>query len=91
MVSIYLIRHGETDFNKEGRIQGRIETDLNPTGIEQCKKTAQFLLKNKIDFDYCYVYPQKRAIQSLEIIKNHFKHYNKNFDVFIYYNLTEIH
>ncbi len=88
---IYLIRHGETDSNKEGRIQGSIETDLNASGIDQCKKTAEYLLKNNINFDYCFVSPQKRAFQSLEIILQIYKNYNKTFDIIKDDLLKEIH
>ncbi len=71
MLNIFLIRHGETDFNKEGRIQGSVDTELNPYGIEQSIKAGIFLSKHIQYFDYCFVSPQKRAIQSAEyILKN---------------------
>ena len=34
---IYVIRHGQTDWNLEGKTQGGIETELNETGIMQAK------------------------------------------------------
>lgn len=46
MKKIWLIRHGETDFNKENRIQGSsIDAPLNSLGKEQAKKMAIALTK----------------------------------------------
>ncbi|WP_313892276.1 histidine phosphatase family protein [Psychrobacillus sp.] len=62
---IYVIRHGQTDLNKEGRLQGRLGLPLNETGIEQ----AEFLREKlkDIKFDYVFSSPQERAIQTAEI------------------------
>lgn len=40
---IILIRHGETDYNKERRIQGWLDIPLNETGHQQARLTAQKL------------------------------------------------
>ncbi|MFM8374363.1 MAG: histidine phosphatase family protein, partial [Bacteroidota bacterium] len=35
---VYFIRHGETDFNRQGIIQGRgVDSDLNETGRQQAR------------------------------------------------------
>lgn len=67
MVELYIVRHGETDTNYEGRING-MPTDkpLNANGIKQVEE-----LKKHIDitkFDEIYSSPMKRAVQTAEIL-----------------------
>jgi broad specificity phosphatase PhoE len=42
-VLIYLIRHGETDFNREGRLQGRLDSRLTEKGQEEARRMAEHL------------------------------------------------
>ena len=46
MYKLYLVRHGETYWNVENRIQGQIETDLTPKGTEQANWLAQYFKSN---------------------------------------------
>ena len=62
---IYVIRHGQTDLNKEGRLQGRLGLPLNEYGIKQAE-CLEGKLKG-IKFDYVFSSPQERAIQTAEI------------------------
>ncbi len=65
MKKIYIIRHGETDFNKMNIVQGNgVDTNLNETGLNQ-----GFLFYNKyknISFDKIYVSGLKRTQQSIQ-------------------------
>jgi broad specificity phosphatase PhoE len=49
---LYLIRHGETDWNVEGRCQGFSDSPLNETGRRQAEATARHLSDIKIDAIY---------------------------------------
>src|SRR5487761_2511968 len=40
---IYLVRHGETELNKEGKLRGRSETDIDEVGERQADRAADFL------------------------------------------------
>jgi|UniRef100_A0A7C3WRR8 broad specificity phosphatase PhoE len=62
MGEIYLIRHGETDWNKEGRFQGRTDIPLNERGKKQAQILSEYLIKENIDFIYSS--PLKRAYET---------------------------
>lgn len=49
---LILLRHGETDINVEGRLDGQYDSMLTANGIDQAKKTAIFLQNKKIDIMY---------------------------------------
>ncbi|HOM01768.1 MAG TPA: histidine phosphatase family protein [Acetivibrio sp.] len=63
---LYLVRHGQTDWNKENRCQGRIDTELNSEGILQANSVAQRLALE--DIDIIYTSALKRAYTTAEII-----------------------
>ncbi|MCX7709607.1 MAG: histidine phosphatase family protein [Clostridia bacterium] len=52
MTKLYLVRHGETDWNKQNRCQGCIDIDLNEDGILQAKAVSKRLASEKIDMIY---------------------------------------
>jgi broad specificity phosphatase PhoE len=63
---IYLIRHGETDWNKQGRFQGREDIALNENGIMQAKRCASALSEER--FKAVISSPLIRARRTAEII-----------------------
>lgn len=58
-MNIYLIRHGETNWNIEWRLQGQTDVPLNETGLQQAKEAAKRL--KEIPFDGIYSSPLQRA------------------------------
>jgi len=63
---IYLMRHGETDWNKARRLQGQSDIPLNGYGIELAVKTAEAL--EDVPFDMAFCSPLKRAEETAGII-----------------------
>lgn len=63
---IYIVRHGQTDWNLEGRYAGRKDVELNTKGIEEAKNIYNEL-KN-IKFDKVFSSPLKRAYKTAQII-----------------------
>jgi probable phosphoglycerate mutase len=49
MKTVYLIRHGETDHNADGRAMGQMDIPLNARGRDQARQTAEFLQRYPIE------------------------------------------
>ena len=63
---IYVVRHGQTDWNLQGRCQGWQDIELNQTGLEQAKALAEKL--KDVKFDVCFASPLKRAVKTAQTI-----------------------
>ena len=65
-MKITLVRHGQTDDNFNGIMQGRRNVLMNDTGRRQCQ-----MLRMKLDnehFDYCYMSPLTRTVETAMIL-----------------------
>lgn len=67
MLRVYLVRHGETDWNVEGRLQGSQDTPLNTRGLEQAERIAD-RLAHEGGFLALYSSPLSRAWQTAQVI-----------------------
>jgi broad specificity phosphatase PhoE len=65
--TLYIARHGETEFNVQGRWQGHIDSALTENGIEQAKNLAEEL--REIQFDAIFASDLLRAKRTAEIAK----------------------
>lgn len=65
-MKIYFVRHGETDWNKERKIQGQVDIPLNEFGRHLARETAKGL--RDVPFDVCFTSPLGRARETAEII-----------------------
>ena len=67
-MKLFLIRHGQTDWNIKGKIQGSCDIELNHTGIKQAEELGNKVLENKYKFSKIYSSPQRRAVKTAEIL-----------------------
>jgi probable phosphoglycerate mutase len=63
---IYLVRHGETDWNRNGQFQGQRDIPLNENGKIQAQKTQKLL--SQVTLDFAVSSPLSRSRQTAEII-----------------------
>lgn len=66
MTLLYLVRHGETDWNRAHRIQGSTDIPLNDTGRSQALRTGRLLARR--EWDGIYASPLSRAFETASII-----------------------
>lgn len=63
---LYLVRHGETDWNRQHLIQGRTDIPLNDTGRQQARATGRLLARRS--WDAVVASPLSRAFETASII-----------------------
>ena len=67
MVKVILIRHGETDWNREQIFRGRIDVALNETGLAQAGAVQESL--RDVQIDKIYSSPLKRAFETASVLE----------------------
>lgn len=67
MANLIIIRHGQSEWNLQNRFTGETDIDLTAIGIEEAKNAAVLIKKYPLDAAYTSVL--KRAIHTLDIIK----------------------
>lgn len=70
--TLYLMRHGQTLFNLQHKIQGWCDAPLTELGIKQAQIASQYFKDNNIVFDHAYSSTSERACDTLEIV-THFQ------------------
>ncbi|WP_375503778.1 histidine phosphatase family protein [uncultured Nostoc sp.] len=65
-IRLLLVRHGETDWNRQTRFQGQIDVPLNDNGRQQSQKAGEFL--QDVAIDYAVSSPMLRPKETAEII-----------------------
>jgi 2,3-bisphosphoglycerate-dependent phosphoglycerate mutase len=61
MEPLVLLRHGQSEWNLEGRFAGWVDVALTSAGVEQARRAGRFLRQQGFDFDCCYTSVLKRA------------------------------
>ncbi len=67
-MKLYIIRHGETQWNVQKRLQGTSDTELNEKGITLAKVTGKALMD--VPFYCCFTSPLKRASETARLVLN---------------------
>ena len=65
-MKIYLVRHGETDWNQAGLLQGQTDIALNAQGLEQAREASERL--KEVPFEIAFCSPLIRAKRTAETI-----------------------
>eukprot|EP01084_Bolivina_argentea_P142974 251144_1 len=78
MICFHLVRHGETDYNKEGKVQGHMDIPLNENGLNQAKELGLCLAEYLNSAKAVIASPVLRAKQTGEAIH---KQMNENAEV----------
>jgi 2,3-bisphosphoglycerate-dependent phosphoglycerate mutase len=67
MHKLVLLRHGESDWNRENRFTGWTDVDLSARGVEEARAGGRLLRDGGYRFDLCFTSLLKRAIRTLWI------------------------
>ena len=67
-MKLYLMRHGETLFNTQKRVQGWCDSPLTENGIWQAEHANQYFAKKGISFDAVYSHMHERATDTATIV-----------------------
>ena len=68
-IRIYVVRHGETEENRQKIVQGHLDTSLNSEGERQSDLLAKAL--KDVPFDACYSSDLQRAVQTAKRVLVH--------------------
>jgi 2,3-bisphosphoglycerate-dependent phosphoglycerate mutase len=67
MKTLVLLRHGESQWNKENRFTGWKDVDLTDQGVEEARAAGRLLRSGGYDFDFIFTSVLKRAIRTLNL------------------------
>jgi 2,3-bisphosphoglycerate-dependent phosphoglycerate mutase len=68
MTKLVLLRHGESEWNKENRFTGWTDVDLSAKGVDEAQKAGKLLKKDGYSFDLAFTSVLTRANRTLNIV-----------------------
>lgn len=87
-MKLVLLRHGESEWNKENRFTGWTDVDLSENGVKEAEDAGKLLKEKGYTFDVSFTSVLKRANRTLEIV---LKEMNIDIPVHYSYRLNERH
>ena len=79
MSKLFLVRHGQSEWNSQNRFTGWVDVNLSDQGRAEAKKSGEMLNALNINIDFFYTSFLKRAINTLEIILSEINKKNENY------------
>ena len=86
---LILLRHGESQWNKENKFTGWTNVDLTKKGESEAKESGVLIQNSGFNLDFVYVSLLKRAVRTADICLNQLK--NQSFKVINDWRLNERH
>ncbi len=87
-MKLVLLRHGESEWNKENRFTGWTDVDLSENGVKEAENAGKLLKEKGYSFDIAFTSVLKRANRTLDIV---LKEMNLDIPVNYSYRLNERH
>ena len=69
MPTLTLLRHGESEWNKQNRFTGWVDVDLSEEGVAQARRSGEQLMSHSIKFDALFTSYLRRAVNTLREIQ----------------------
>ncbi|MDR2657818.1 MAG: histidine phosphatase family protein, partial [Oscillospiraceae bacterium] len=69
-MTLYVARHGETEFNRQHRFTGSIDAPLSETGLQQADELVRQLKSDGVHLDVIVSSPMRRALATAEAVAN---------------------
>ena len=79
MSKLFLVRHGQSEWNSQNRFTGWVDVNLSDQGRAEAKKSGEMLNALNINIDFFYTSFLRRAINTLEIILGKINKENVNY------------
>ena len=70
MTEIFLIRHGQSEWNAKDKFTGWVDSDLSEKGKLEAKHAGELIKNTKVNISFSYTSFLKRAQETLNIILN---------------------
>ncbi|QWT17299.1 histidine phosphatase family protein [Collinsella sp. zg1085] len=82
MPQLYLMRHGETEFNLKGIVQGHCDSPLTLKGVEQAKQAARFFQNNNFALSRFVSSPLGRAQSTMRIMLHELGYHQQSCEIY---------
>lgn len=69
MATLYLLRHGQTEFNLQHRVQGHCDSPLTELGVRQAHAAGAWLAARRVRFERIFSSPLGRALATAEVAR----------------------